>query len=103
MVYDTPSKVSLIQVIYENLLVTRPKPAYGWQGLELDPRARIQFGRAIFGVFSTSHFVPPSLSSDWILLIAYGYSLGWDRGVDTFLEIIYFWCKNVTLPTQGPD
>ena len=35
---------------------------------KLDRRARIQFGRVNFGVFSTSRFVPPALSSEWVTL-----------------------------------
>ena len=31
----------------------------------LDRRAKIQFGQVLF-CFSTSHFTPPALSSDWI-------------------------------------
>ena len=31
----------------------------------LNRRARIQLGRVHFGVFSTSRFVPPALSSDY--------------------------------------
>ena len=34
-------------------------------GPRLDRQARIQFKQVYFGVFSTSRFVPPSLSLDW--------------------------------------
>ena len=41
-----------------------PMPPYGRRP-RLDRQVRIQLGRVHFGVFSTSPFVPPALSSDW--------------------------------------
>ena len=46
------------------IIVTRPKPAYGWEG-----GARIKFKRVHFMVFSTSRFLPPALSLDWIMYV----------------------------------
>ena len=62
------SSVNIITVWQDfGWLLTRPKPAFGWLGLGWDPRARIQFGRANFRVFSTSCFIAPlALRSDWI-------------------------------------
>ena len=54
---------------------TRPKPAYGRQGLDWDRRARIQFGQVHFGAKMSRH----------------------QQGDPTDL----LWCKNVTLPTGG--
>ena len=45
------------------IIITRPKPAYGRQGLA-GSGAKIQIKRECFGVFLTSHFAPPALSSD---------------------------------------
>ena len=59
-----------------NFVITRPKPAYGRQGLDWDRRARIQFGQVHFGAKRSSH----------------------KKGDPTDL----LWCKNVTLPTGGP-
>ena len=44
------------------LIILGPLPLGG--GPRLDRRARVQFGRVHFGVFSTSRSVPPALSSD---------------------------------------
>ena len=41
--------------IPENLMQTRPKPAYGRQGLDWDRRARIHFGQV--------HFDPKNVTS----------------------------------------
>ena len=71
---------------------TRQKPANGWQGLESNPRAMIQFGRVQFRVF----FAPLPLS-----LIKCGYSLGWDRKTLHSLQLFWF-KKRVTLLTQCP-
>ena len=35
--------------------ITRPKPAYGLQGLDWDRRARIQFGQVHFGAKTSNH------------------------------------------------
>ena len=45
------------------IIITRPKPAYGRQGLA-GSGAKIQIKRECFGVFLTTHFAPPALSSD---------------------------------------
>ena len=45
------------------IMITRPKPAYGRQGLA-GSGAKIQIKRECFGVFLTTHFAPPALSSD---------------------------------------
>ena len=54
-------------------------------GPRLDRRARIQLGRVHFGVFSTSRFVPPALSSHWTWPDTFRYWRGvttdlWDGG-----------------------
>ena len=43
-------------------------------------RVGIQLGRVHFGVFSTSRFVPPALSSDWNVTDA-GSQLTFEMGV----------------------
>ena len=58
-------------VIISILLIiinTRPKPPYGRQGLARS-WGRDTVRRVHFGAFSTSHFAPSALSSDWIVLI----------------------------------
>ena len=52
------------------IIITRPKPACGRQGLEWDRGARIHFG-----VFSTSCLVPLALVSDWIFLLEYNFAI----------------------------
>ena len=42
--------IILITIIL--IIITRPKPAYGRQGLGWDRETGIQFGRVHFGVFS---------------------------------------------------
>ena len=44
-------------------------------GPRLDHRARLQFGRAHFGVFSTSRFVPSALSSDFFTTMYFSPTL----------------------------
>ena len=60
----------LYWVLFSSVNIITVWQDFGWLGLGWDPRARIQFGRANFGVFSTSHFAPPELSSNCILLIS---------------------------------
>ena len=56
--YTSQSKCTSI------LLTLGPMPPTGGRP-RLDRRVRIQFRQVHFGVFSTSRFVPPALSSDW--------------------------------------
>ena len=55
----------------------------------LDRRARIQLERAHFGVFSTSRFVPPTLSSDWTWPTLSSVICHW-RGGSNWLEVMIF-------------
>ena len=47
---------------YNHLVLSRPTGS----GPRRDRRARIQFGRVNFGVFSMSRFMPSALSSDFL-------------------------------------
>ena len=60
--FPSPHKAHSILISY--IYRTRQKRAYGRQGLAGRIRARILFKWALFGVFSTSLFAPPTLSSD---------------------------------------
>ena len=61
------SKISVSLVIIIPIVTdSRPKPAYGQQGLEWDCGVRIQFRRVHFGVFSTSRAAFSALSSHCI-------------------------------------
>ena len=55
------------KTIIITIIITRPKPPYGRQGLARS-WGKDTVGQVHFEVFSTSHFVPLALSSDWILL-----------------------------------
>ena len=50
---------------YESSTLILYTRSYAAGGPRLDRRTRIQLGRVHFGVFSTSRFGPPALSSDW--------------------------------------
>ena len=54
---------NIIIIIIIIIIITRPKPAYGRQGLA-GLGAKIQIKRECFGVFLTTHFAPLALSSD---------------------------------------
>ena len=59
-------------IVITIIMITRPKPPYGRQGLAGS------WGKDIarqvhYRVFSTPHFAPTALSSDWILLFKFGY------------------------------
>ena len=56
----------LYWVLFSSVNIITVWQDFGWLGLGWDPRARIQFGRANFRVFSTPRFAPLALSSDWI-------------------------------------
>ena len=54
------------------IIITRPKPPSGRQGL-VGSWGKDTVRQAHYKVFSTSHFPPTALSSDWILLFKCGY------------------------------
>ena len=54
------------------IIITRPKPSYGWQGLA-GSWGKYTVRRVHYKVFSTSHLAPTLLSLDWILLFKCGY------------------------------
>ena len=57
-----PTSISISNAI-NVIIITRTKPAFGWQGLA-GHWVKIQIKTVLFWVFSTSHFAPAALSSD---------------------------------------
>merc|ERR1711889_2395 len=55
--------ISIIVIIKISIIITRPKPAYGRQGLA-GSWGQDTDEMSIFLVFLTSHFAPAALSSD---------------------------------------
>ena len=70
-----PAYHSVAIVIDIIIIITRPKPPFGRQGLA-GSWGKDKVRRVNFGVFSTSHFAHLALSSDWIVLIKCCYSFG---------------------------
>ena len=62
----------MMTIIIIIIIITRPKPPSGRQGL-VGSWGKDTVRLAHYKVFSTSHFAPTALSSDWILLFKYGY------------------------------
>ena len=60
--WDAPHMLPII------IIITRPMPPYGRQGLA-GSWGKDTVRQIHFGAFSTSHFAPSALSSDWIVLI----------------------------------
>ena len=62
---DTQVVLNIIIIIHNNIniIITRPKPAYGWQGLA-GSWGQDTDEVSTFLVFLTSHFAPAALSSD---------------------------------------
>ena len=60
--------IIIIIIIIIVIIITRPKPPYGRQGLA-GSWGKDTVRWVHFGAFSTSHFAPSALSSDWIVLI----------------------------------
>ena len=63
-------------------------------GPRLDRRVRIQLGRVHFGVFSTSRFVPPALSSDWHTFSYFLCTSSWRHCTFSWLPCTFslLWC-----------
>ena len=59
----TASNALIVTIFIIIIIITRLKPAYGW-----DRGAKIQYKRVNFGVFSMCRFAPLVLSSDWLFL-----------------------------------
>ena len=60
--------IATTTIIIIIIIITRPKPPYGRQGLA-GSWGKDTVRQIHFGAFSTSHFAPSALSSDWIVLI----------------------------------
>ena len=68
LIYSTFIILIVITISITIIIITRPKPPYRRQGLA-GSWGKDTVRRVHFGAFSTSHFAPSALSSDWIVLI----------------------------------
>ena len=70
------------------LLTLGPMPPTGG-GPRLDRRVRIQFRQVHFGVFLTSRFVPPALSSDWHTFLYFLCTFSWRHCTFSWLHCTF--------------
>ena len=64
--------IIIIIIVMIIIIITRPKPPSGRQGLAVS-WGKDTVRQVHYKMFSTSHFAPTALSSNWILLFKCGY------------------------------
>ena len=95
--------INIIIVIIINIIIniTRPKPPSGRQGLA-GSWGKDTVRQVHYKMFSTSHFAPTALSSNWILLFKCGYknSLVITKIFYFLLSTFYFLSEDKPLQTN---
>ena len=93
----TPQEIIIIVII----IITRPKPPSGRQGLA-GSWGKDTVRQVHYKMFSTSHFAPTALSSNWILLFKCGYknSLVITKIFYFLLSTFYFLSEDKPLQTN---
>ena len=83
------------------IIITRPKPPSGRQGL-VGSWGKDTVRQVHYKMFSTSHFAPTALSSNWILLFKCGYknSLVITKIFYFLLSTFYFLSEDKPLQTN---
>ena len=92
---------TLITIIIIIIIITRPKPPSGRQGLA-GSWGKDTVRQVHYKMFSTSHFAPTALSSNWILLFKCGYknSLVITKIFYFLLSTFYFLSEDKPLQTN---
>ena len=94
--------INIISILFfPIIIITRPKPPSGRQGLA-GSWGKDTVRQVHYKMFSTSHFAPTALSSNWILLFKCGYknSLVITKIFYFLLSTFYFLSEDKPLQTN---